>query len=35
MKNNVYDSYGFKLKLDEKIASRVPASKLIDNGNKK
>lgn len=35
MKNNIYDSFSFKLKLDDKITSKVPASKLIESGNKK
>lgn len=35
MKDNIYDSFGFRIKLDEKITSKVPASKLVEGGNRK
>lgn len=35
MKDNIYDSYGLKIKLDPKFSTRVPVSKLVEGGNKK
>ena len=29
MQNNVYDSFIFKMRLDDKISAKVPASKLV------
>lgn len=35
MQNNAYDSFSFKMRLDEKIGGKVMASKLVESGNKK
>lgn len=35
MRDNIYDSFGFRVKLDEKITAKVLASKLVEGGNKK
>lgn len=34
MKDNIYDSFGFKIKLDSKINIRVTPSKLVEGGRK-
>lgn len=35
LKDNIYDSFPFRVRLDEKINGRVPASKIVDSSPKK